>query len=112
MAERAIHLMREHFREPLTLDDLAHAARASPCHFCRAFVRATGVSPIQFLSTVRIETAKRLLITTDRRVTDICWDVGYASVGSFSTNFHHMVGMSPARFRRRAARQHGVSAAK
>jgi hypothetical protein len=58
------------------------------------------VTPALFLSALRLEEAKRLLLTTDRSVTDICFDVGYNSLGTFTTRFTQLVGLSPARLRR------------
>jgi AraC-like DNA-binding protein len=100
MAARAIQLMRERYAEPLTREELSRAAHASPWHFSRAFAKATGTSPSEFLANVRIQAAKRMLRTTNLRVTDVCLRVGYNSLGSFCRQFHKLEGVSPLRFRR------------
>ncbi|MEV4502882.1 AraC family transcriptional regulator [Streptomyces klenkii] len=97
---RAIEAMRDNLGEPLTLDDIARAARFSKYHFSRIFVNATGVAPGRFLSALRLEKAKELLLTTDWHVVDIGTAVGYHSVGTFSTRFSRSVGLSPTNYRR------------
>lgn len=97
--ERSIKMMYRQIGEPLTVDDLADAAYMSRFHFTRVFSRITSVSPARFIATVRIQEAKRLLLQTDRSITDICFDVGYNSLGTFSRIFSTFVGFSPLRFR-------------
>jgi AraC family transcriptional regulator len=103
--ERAIVMMREHFMEPLSLQDLADVAQLSPFHFNRIFRRITGISPSVFLAALRLEQAKKLLLTTKSSVTDICFDVGYTSLGTFTSRFNLLVGMPPSRFRRLAQKE-------
>ena len=98
--ERTVESMRENLGEPLTIDDLARTAMFSKFHFTRIFQRMTGLSPGRFLSALRIAEAKRLLRTTSLTVADISHQVGYNSVGTFSTRFHSSVGMSPREYRR------------
>ena len=97
--ERSIMAMHERLDEPLTLDAMAAVAILSRYHFLRVFHRVTGLSPARFLAALRLAEAKRLLLTTPLSVTDICFKVGYNSLGSFTTRFTHSVGMSPSRFR-------------
>lgn len=97
--ERAINCIWDQYGEQLTLSDLANSAILSRFHFSRIFKEATGVSPGRFLSAVRICQAKRLLLTTPLNVTDICYAVGYNSLGSFTNHFTDSVGVSPSRFR-------------
>jgi AraC family transcriptional regulator len=97
--ERAINCIWAQYGEQLTLSDLASSAILSRFHFSRIFKEATGVSPGRFLSAVRICQAKRLLLTTPLNVTDICFAVGYNSLGSFTNHFTDSVGVSPSRFR-------------
>lgn len=99
---RAIVTMRENLSERLTVDDLARAAMFSKFHFTRVFQRVTGLSPGRFLSAIRLEHAKDLLVTTSLNVADICVRVGYNSVGTFSSRFTRSVGMSPTTYRRRS----------
>jgi AraC-like DNA-binding protein len=101
--ERTIALMRAHMHEPLAIDDLAAAAYLSPFHFSRVFRRATGVPPGEFLTALRLDAAKRLLLTTPLSVTEICYEVGYASLGTFTTRFTALVGLPPTALRRLAS---------
>jgi transcriptional regulator GlxA family with amidase domain len=93
-------LMRDCLEEPLTLGDISLEAELSTWHFLRAFRAAFGETPHDFLTRVRIERAKELLTITSRPVTEVCFDVGFSSLGSFSTLFRRQVGLSPAQFRR------------
>jgi AraC family transcriptional regulator len=101
--ERAIQVMHTHMQETLILEDLASAAYLSPSHFHRVFCRLIGVPPGEFLAALRFQTARRLLLTTSLSVTDICFEVGYTSTGSFTTRFTQLVGLSPRLLRRRAS---------
>ena len=103
----ARHLMRardladRRYAEPLDVPELARAARLSPAHFSREFARAFGETPHRYLLTRRLERAAALLRTTDRSVADICMTVGLRSVGSFTTSFGRMYGLSPTAYRAR-----------
>jgi AraC family transcriptional regulator len=99
--ERTVKMMRENLGEPITIDDMARTAMYSKFHFTRVFQRATGVSPGRFLSALRLEKAKQLLLSTSLSVTEISYQVGYASVGTFSTRFKNSVGLAPTEFRQR-----------
>lgn len=101
--ERAIQAMHTHMQEPLMLEDLAASAYLSPFHFHRVFRRLIGIPPGEFLSALRLQTARRLLLTTHMSITDICFSVGYTSTGSFTSRFTQLVGLSPRLLRRRAA---------
>lgn len=96
---RVIEFMHENIGEQFTIDDMARAANYSKFHFSRVFQRVTGVSPGRFLAAVRLQEAKRLLISTTLTVTDISHRVGYTSVGTFSSRFHSSVGLSPTTYR-------------
>jgi AraC-like DNA-binding protein len=95
-----IEMMRANLSEQITVDDMARAARFSKFHFSRVFQRVTGVSPGRFLSAMRIQEAKHLLLTTSLSIADITFQVGYNSVGTFSTRFKESVGLSPTDYRR------------
>jgi AraC family transcriptional regulator len=97
--ERAIETMRQGLSEKITIDDLARSAIFSKFHFSRVFQQVTGVSPGRFLSAIRLEEAKRLLLSTSWTVADISYQVGYNSVGTFSWRFHSSVGVSPITYR-------------
>jgi AraC family transcriptional regulator len=96
---RAISLMRTQFHEPLSLGRIADAAQLSPFHFNHVFRLLTGIPPSVYLAALRIEQAKKLLLTTEKSVTDICFDVGYTSQGTFTTRFSQFVGTTPTRLR-------------
>jgi AraC family transcriptional regulator len=100
--ERAIQAMHTHLHELLTLEDLASVACLSSSHFTRVFDRLIGVPPGEFLSALRFQAARRLLLTTPLSVTEICFEVGYTSIGSFTSRFTHRVGLSPRQLRQRA----------
>jgi AraC family transcriptional regulator len=96
---RVIDFMHENIGEQFTIDDMARTAMYSKFHFSRAFQRVTGVSPGRFLSAIRLQEAKRLLVCTSLTVTDISHRVGYTSVGTFSSRFRSSVGVSPTTYR-------------
>jgi AraC-like DNA-binding protein len=96
---RAKDLIDARYRDPLDVAALARAAHLSPAHFSREFRRAFGETPHQYLLTRRLERAAALLRNTDRSVTEICLNVGLTSVGSFTTSFGRIYGMSPTAYR-------------
>lgn len=98
--ERVIATMRDQLDQPMTLRELAKIGFASPYHFNRTFRQITGVPPLQFLYALRLEAAKRMLIETQKKVIDICYEVGYSSVGTFTRRFANVLGVSPVRFRK------------
>src|SRR5581483_12082323 len=87
----------------------ARSAMLSRFHFARLFKEQIGVSPGQFLAAVRIYQAKRMLAAGSMSVAEVCAEVGYGSLGSFTSHFTDSVGISPSRFRR-ASQHGGVSA--
>ncbi len=97
--ERVIVAMHERLDEPLSLLDMSRIAYISRCHFTRIFHEFTGIPPFQFLYALRLATAKHLLLTTNRSVIDVCYEVGYNSLGTFTTRFTQLVGLSPYRLR-------------
>jgi AraC-like DNA-binding protein len=96
---RARDLIDARYAEPLDVDALARAARASPAHFARSFRKAFGETPHQYLLTRRMERAAALLRNTDHTVAAICVEVGLASVGSFTTSFKRTFGLTPTAYR-------------
>jgi len=93
--EQVIQIMHAHLHEPLSLDDLASAACLRPFHFNRVFRRLIGIPPGEFLSALRLQAARQLLLATSLSVTEICFEVGYSSIGSFTSRFTYMVGLPP-----------------
>ena len=96
---RARDLADARYFEPIEGADMARAAGLSQAHFSREFRRTFGESPHQYLLTRRLERAAALLRNTDRTVAEICLSVGLSSVGSFTTSFGRMFGMSPTAYR-------------
>jgi AraC-like DNA-binding protein len=96
---RAKDLVDARYREPLDVSTLARAAHLSRAHFSREFRKTFGESPHQYLLTRRLERAAALLRNTDRTVADICLLVGLRSVGSFTTSFGRVFGLSPTAYR-------------
>ena len=97
--ERVIRAMQDNLGEPITIDDMARTAMFSKFHFSRMFQRVTGISPGRFLSALRLQEAKRLLLTSSLTVADISHLVGYNSIGTFSSRFRMSVGVSPTTYR-------------
>lgn len=93
---------RDH-AQPLDVEALARGANMSAGHFSREFRRAYGETPYSYLMTRRIERAMALLRQGELSVTEVCFAVGCSSLGTFSTRFTELVGMSPSAYRRSAA---------
>jgi AraC-like DNA-binding protein len=96
---RAIRHMKERLAEPLDLDELARIAAISKFHLVRVFDETTGTTPHHFLSCLRIQRAKELLLQSGASITQVCLEVGYNSLGTFSNTFSELVGLSPQEFR-------------
>jgi AraC-like DNA-binding protein len=96
--------MDREYAQPLDVEALARGVHMSAGHLSREFKRAYGESPYGYLMTRRIERAMALLRRGDLSVTDVCFAVGCASLGTFSTRFTELVGMPPSAYRARAAR--------
>ena len=88
------------YAQPLDVEALARGAHMSAGHLSRQFRLAFGESPYSYLMTRRIERAMALLRRGDLSVTDICFEVGCSSLGTFSTRFTELVGMPPSAYRR------------
>jgi AraC family transcriptional regulator len=99
--ERVIKSIYENLGEPMSIDSMARTAMFSKFHFSRIFQRVTGISPARFLSAVRLQEAKQILVSTSLTVTEICHRVGYNSIGTFSSRFRASVGVSPTEYRQR-----------
>lgn len=100
VVEQVLANVRQQLGEQYTLDDLAKMAMFSKFHFARMFRQVTGVSPRRFLYALRLQEAKRLLVTTSLSVAEVSHQVGYSSVGTFTSRFTASVGVPPAVYRR------------
>ena len=89
------------FAQPLDVPGLARIAHVSPAHFSRQFRATFGESPHRYLQRRRVERAMELLRETDRPVTEICFEVGFNSLGTFSRTFRGILGEPPSRYRAR-----------
>jgi len=91
------------YAQPLDVEALARGAHMSAGHFSRRFRLAYGESPYSYLMTRRVERAMALLRRGDLSVTEICFEVGCSSLGTFSSRFTELVGMPPSAYRQQAA---------
>jgi AraC-like DNA-binding protein len=98
---RARDAMDRAYAQPLDVARLARVAHVSEAHFIRTFRATFGETPHRYLQRRRVERAMFLLRDTDRSVTDICFDVGFISLGTFSRTFHEIVGETPRAYRLR-----------
>ena len=99
---RARQFMDSCYDLPLDLEEISSHACFSRYHFLRLFRQAFNKTPHQYLVERRIERAKELLSADDLRVTDVCFEVGFQSLGSFSSLFHKSVGHPPITFREKS----------
>src|SRR6266542_4291026 len=99
---RARDVMDRDYAKPLDVPALARIAHVSEAHFIRIFRATFGETPHRYLQRRRVERSMFLLRETRRSVTDICLDVGFNSLGTFSRTFRDVVGESPAAYRKRA----------
>jgi AraC-like DNA-binding protein len=97
--ERVITSARGRLCEPFSLYDMSRVAYLSAFHFNRVFHQITGLPPAKFISAMRLDEAKRLLLNTDLSITDISFEVGYNSLSTFTRRFTQRVGLGPREFR-------------
>ena len=102
--ERVITSARGRLCDPFSLRDMSRVAYLSTFHFNRVFHQITGLPPAKFISAMRLEEAKRLLLNTNRSITDISFEVGYTSLSTFTRRFTQRVGLGPREFRYLAER--------
>lgn len=99
---RARDAIDKDYAKPLDIPTLAEIAHVSEAHFIRVFKGTFGETPHRYLQRRRVERAMFLLRETDRSVTEICFDVGFGSLGTFSRTFTDIVGEPPTTYRWRA----------
>ncbi|MEV5240957.1 AraC family transcriptional regulator [Streptomyces cinnamoneus] len=102
---RARDAMDRAYAQPLDVPALARIAHVSEAHFTRTFRATFGETPHRYLQRRRVERAMFLLRETGRSVTDICFEVGFGSTGTFSRTFRDIVGQSPREYRKQAVAQ-------
>jgi AraC-like DNA-binding protein len=105
---RARDAIDRDYGRPLDIPALARIALVSEAHFIRTFRDTFGETPHRYLQRRRVERAMALLRNTDLSVTDICFAVGFSSLGTFSRTFRDIVGCSPSAFRQQAPKPHPV----
>ena len=96
---RARDAMDREFAKPLDVPALARIAYVSEAHFIRTFKHTFGETPHRYLQRRRVERSMFLLRETDRSITDICFDVGFMSLGTFSRTFREIIGETPSSYR-------------
>lgn len=97
--DEAITYIHQNLHEPLTLSELANHVAYSPYHFTRLFKEKMGLPPLYYVSSLRLQKAKDLLLHTNLSVRDIGLEIGQQSLGTFTTRFTERVGVSPSHFR-------------
>lgn len=107
---RARDLLAADYQSSIRLEQAAGEACLSAFHFHRLFTSTFGETPHDFLTRLRMDRAKRLLVSAEMSVTDVCFEVGYSSLGSFSLKFHSVVGRAPTEYQREVRRAFGYSA--
>ncbi|HWO76633.1 MAG TPA: helix-turn-helix transcriptional regulator [Bacillus sp. (in: firmicutes)] len=97
--DEAISYIHQNINETLSLTQLANHVAYSPYHFTRIFKERVGLSPLYYVSSLRLQKAKEMLLRTDLSVRDIGLEIGQQSLGTFTSRFTERVGMSPSQFR-------------
>lgn len=109
VVRNARRFMEDNAAESISLADVAQAVNVSSYYFCRVFKKATGLSFTQYLSRLRVERAKNLLLNPNRRITEVAYDVGFESITHFNRVFRQIAGQSPSQFRKVSAREQLVA---
>lgn len=99
ITEQVLHHIQKNFQQPLSIEQLAKNLSLNPSYLIRRFKKDTGMSPYQYLTSIRIEQAQYELKTTQRSVKDIGFSCGYQSENSFCITFRKMTGLTPTQFR-------------
>ena len=106
---RGRDLLASEYQSPVRLEQAAREACLSEFHFHRLFRTSFGETPHDFLTRLRMQRARQMLASA-RTVTEVCFEIGYQSLGSFSSKFRAQFGRSPAQFQREVRRIFGYSA--
>ena len=105
MIIKAKEFIREHHAEDLSLPQIARIANVSPFYFCKLFKQATGLTFTKFLSHIRIERAKGLLLNPQFRVSEVAYEAGFQSLTHFNRLFQNLLGQSPTEYRLKVQNQ-------
>jgi AraC-like DNA-binding protein/ligand-binding sensor protein len=105
---RAKQYIAEHQSEELSLGEVAKAVNTSSFYFCKLFKKATGLNFTDYVSRVRVEKAKNLLLNPNTRVSEVAYEVGFQSLTHFNRVFRKIVGESPTEYRHRLEHPHGA----
>ena len=97
--QKSLEYINLHFKEKITLQNVAEYASYNPTHFSKLFHQKMGITFNHYVSSLRINYAKRLLLNTEQSISFICFECGFASVSSFNRNFSEIVGVSPSEYR-------------
>jgi AraC-like DNA-binding protein len=101
---RARQFIAEHQADEISLGDVARAVNTSTFYFCKLFKKATGLNFTEYLSRIRVEKAKNLLLNPNLRVSEIAYQVGFQSLTHFNRVFRKLAGQSPTRYREKLPR--------
>jgi YesN/AraC family two-component response regulator len=101
----ALEFMQYNYDQPLTLPDIAKAVHLSVSRLAHLFREQMGVTIVDYLTNIRINHAKRMLLTTDNNCTRICYEVGYNNQSYFTRVFRQITGLTPLQFRNQNKRQ-------
>jgi AraC-like DNA-binding protein len=97
--DRILEYMHQHYRDRITIEDLAQKSNASPSHFIRNFKKETGLSPIDYLIKLRIKKSQKLIMIGTMNMTEISHTCGFGSTSHFSSSFSKVVGISPKQYK-------------
>ncbi len=97
----AMNYIDEHYREDIELEELCRVAGVTPQHLCRIFKKQLNMRPVEYISKKRIQSAKNLLLTTDKSIGEIAEEVGYRDISYFGVMFRRCENMTPGEYRRR-----------
>ncbi len=95
----AAEFVKAYYDQPIKISDIAYEVNLSAGRLCHLFKEQMGVTPIGYLNNIRIERARKLLLTTDKKCCNLYYEVGFNSQAYFAHRFKEVVGMSPAQFR-------------
>lgn len=98
--DRVCRLVVENYADGVGLSEAARTACMSPAAFCRYFKGVTGHTFVEFLNKTRVDAATRLLLETDRPITEICYNAGFGNISNFNRRFRKLKGLSPSEYRK------------